>query len=106
MSRLRDELGDLLFQVVFHARLAEEAGEFDFAAVAAGIRDKLIRRHPHIFAERQSLDVAQLHVSWEAQKARERAAAGEHSVLSDVPRGTAGADARCQARQARAPRRL
>lgn len=86
MGRLRDELGDLLFQVVFHARMAEEAGQFDFAAVARGIRDKLIRRHPHIFAERRALDVAQLHVSWETQKAQERAAAGLHGVLSDVPR--------------------
>ncbi|MGH8169754.1 MAG: MazG nucleotide pyrophosphohydrolase domain-containing protein, partial [Steroidobacteraceae bacterium] len=46
--RLCDELGDLLFQVVFHARMAEEAGWFDFAAVASGIREKLIRRHPHV----------------------------------------------------------
>jgi MazG family protein len=86
LERLRDELGDLLFQVVFHALLAEEAGRFDFAAVARGIRDKLIRRHPHVFAEPQAIGVAQLHVSWEAQKARERAAAGIHGVLSDVPR--------------------
>jgi ATP diphosphatase len=86
LPRLRDELGDLLFQVVFHARMAEEAGQFDFADVARGICDKLIRRHPHIFAERKPVDVATLHVSWEAQKARERAAAGHHGVLSDVPR--------------------
>ena len=85
LARLRDELGDLLFQVVFHARMAEEAGQFDFAAVARGIRDKLIRRHPHIFEERRPVDVAQLHLSWESQKARERAAAGVHGVLSDVP---------------------
>lgn len=86
LDRLRDELGDLLFQVVFHARMAEEGGHFDFAAVARTIREKLIRRHPHIFAERRALDVAQLHVSWETQKAQERAAAGMHGVLSDVPR--------------------
>jgi ATP diphosphatase len=86
LTRLRDELGDLLFQVVFHARMAEEAGEFDFADVARSICDKLIRRHPHIFAERKEVDVAQLHVSWEAQKALERAQAGQHGVLSDVPR--------------------
>ncbi|HWW20838.1 MAG TPA: nucleoside triphosphate pyrophosphohydrolase [Steroidobacteraceae bacterium] len=86
LTRLRDELGDLLFQVVFHARMAEEAGKFDFADVARAICDKLIRRHPHIFAERKQLDVAQLHVSWEAQKALERAEAGHHGVLSDVPR--------------------
>lgn len=86
LTRLRDELGDLLFQVVFHARMAEEAGQFDFGDVARGICDKLTRRHPHIFAERKQVDVAALHVSWEAQKARERAEAGHHGVLSDVPR--------------------
>jgi len=95
LARLRDELGDLLFQVVFHARMAEEAGHFDFAAVARAIHDKLVRRHPHIFQptgptdagpmDAGPIDVAQLHVSWEAQKARERAAAGVHGVLSDVP---------------------
>jgi MazG family protein len=85
-ERLRDELGDLLFQVVFHARMAEEAGSFDFAGVARAICDKLIRRHPHIFADRQQLPVAQLHDVWEAQKARERADAGERGVLSGVPR--------------------
>jgi ATP diphosphatase len=85
LARLRDELGDLLFQVVFHARMAEEAGSFDFAAVARGIRDKLVRRHPHIFLEPREMDVSQLHVSWETQKARERAQAGMHGVLSDVP---------------------
>ncbi|MGH8143337.1 MAG: nucleoside triphosphate pyrophosphohydrolase [Steroidobacteraceae bacterium] len=84
-ERLRDELGDLLFQVVFHARIAEEQGRFDFAAVTRAIRDKLIRRHPHIFAEPRTVQVAELHTSWEAQKARERAAAGLHGVLSDVP---------------------
>ena len=48
---LRDELGDLLFQVVFHARMAEERGWFDFDAVATAIHDKLVRRHPHVFAD-------------------------------------------------------
>ncbi len=95
LARLRDELGDLLFQVVFHARMAEEAGHFDFAGVARGIHAKLVRRHPHIFQQpgpanpgsinSGPMDVAQLHVSWEAQKAHERAAAGMHGVLSDVP---------------------
>jgi nucleoside triphosphate diphosphatase len=85
-ARLRDELGDLLFQVVFHARMAEEQGLFDFAGVAAGIRDKLVRRHPHLFAEPREVAVADLHVSWEAQKARERAQGGSTGVLSDVPR--------------------
>jgi MazG family protein len=86
LGRLRDELGDLLFQVVFHARMAEEAGYFDFAAVARGIRDKLIRRHPHVFDTPRAVDVAQLHRAWESQKAHERAAAGVRGALSDVPR--------------------
>ncbi|HTT05588.1 MAG TPA: nucleoside triphosphate pyrophosphohydrolase [Steroidobacteraceae bacterium] len=85
-ARLRDELGDLLFQVVFHARMAEEQQLFDFAGVAAGIRDKLVRRHPHLFAEPREVAVADLHVSWEQQKARERAQSGLTGVLSDVPR--------------------
>jgi MazG family protein len=91
-QKLRDELGDLLFQVVFHARMAEEKGWFDFAAVARGIREKLIRRHPHVFEdEGLAADVGQLSKVWEEQKARERAeAAGEgatadHSALADVP---------------------
>ena len=85
---LRDELGDLLFQVVFHARMAEERGWFDFAAVAQGISDKLTRRHPHIFAG-VALAAEDLVRVWEEQKAEERAAAtatGEASVLGGVPR--------------------
>jgi tetrapyrrole methylase family protein/MazG family protein/ATP diphosphatase len=87
---LRDELGDLLFQVVFHARMAQERDWFDFADVAAAIRDKLVRRHPHVFgADPQALDGAALETLWEEQKARERAAgkegAAETSALADVP---------------------
>jgi nucleoside triphosphate diphosphatase len=91
-QKLRDELGDLLFQVVFHARMAEEKGWFDFAAVARGIHEKLVRRHPHVFEDQElAADVGQLSRIWEEQKARERAqAAGEeatadHSALADVP---------------------
>jgi MazG family protein len=86
LERLRDELGDLLFQVVLHARMAEELGRFDFADVTQGIRDKLVRRHPHVFAEPKRVDLPQLHLSWEAQKARERAAQGAQGALADVPR--------------------
>jgi ATP diphosphatase len=81
MLHLKDELGDLLFQVVFHAQMAREAGHFDFDAVAAAICDKLVRRHPHIFDGQAhgpgapSTAAAQL-ASWEDIKARERAAAG------------------------------
>jgi len=87
-QKLRDELGDLLFQVVFHARMAEEQGWFDFAAVARGIREKLIRRHPHVFGDRQpGTDARELSVIWEEQKASERAqSAADPSTLADVPR--------------------
>jgi nucleoside triphosphate diphosphatase len=87
-ERVRDELGDLLFQVVFHARLAEEQGQFDFAAVARGIREKLVRRHPHVFgalSEGRAIDAAGLHAAWEAHKEQERAAAGRRGTLADVP---------------------
>jgi ATP diphosphatase len=87
---LRDELGDLLFQVVFHARMAEERGWFNFADVTASIHDKLVRRHPHVFSEHpQALDGPALETLWEEQKARERADVKEGpadpSALADVP---------------------
>ena len=91
-AHLREELGDLLFQVVFHARMAEERGWFDFSAVADGIRDKLVRRHPHLFAG-ATLAPEDLVRVWEEQKAQERAASraqaaatGASEVLSGVPR--------------------
>jgi MazG family protein len=84
-AKLRDELGDLLFQVVFHAQLAQERGWFDFDGIARAIHDKLVRRHPHVFGAPP--------VAWEELKARERASAAadkdpqaEASVLADVPR--------------------
>jgi nucleoside triphosphate diphosphatase len=90
-TQLRDELGDLLFQVVFHARLAEERGWFNFADVASGIRAKLVRRHPHLFAG-AALAPQDLVRVWEEQKAGERAAtaaraaaAGRSAVLAGVP---------------------
>jgi nucleoside triphosphate diphosphatase len=70
-EQLREELGDLLFQVVFHARLAEERGWFGFAEVAEAIRAKLVRRHPHVFAGAPA-DPARLARDWETHKARER----------------------------------
>jgi len=91
-AHLREELGDLLFQVVFHARMAEERGWFDFSAVADGIRDKLVRRHPHLFAG-ATLAPEDLVRVWEEQKAQERAASraqaaatGASEVLAGVPR--------------------
>ncbi|HTY50167.1 MAG TPA: nucleoside triphosphate pyrophosphohydrolase [Steroidobacteraceae bacterium] len=91
-AKLRDELGDLLFQVVFHAQMAAERGWFDFEAVAHGIHDKLVRRHPHVFGpDREAAAGAHLYAAWEAQKARERAqdaaARGEAAgTLADVPK--------------------
>ncbi len=87
LEGLKDELGDLLLQVVFHARMAEEAGAFNFADVAEVICDKMVRRHPHVFAavEVESADAQTL--AWEEQKARERAAEGsgsDPSALSGV----------------------
>ena len=73
MAELRDELGDLLLQVVFHARMAEEQGLFDFGSVATTISDKMIRRHPHVFAGETVASTAAQTVSWESRKAEERA---------------------------------
>ena len=93
-TQLRDELGDLLFQVVFHAQMAQERGWFDFAQVASAIHEKLVRRHPHVFDGQGVGGDAELSRNWEEQKARERAAAGAASglgggvsALADVPRG-------------------
>lgn len=76
---LKDELGDLLLQVVFHARIAEEAGLFSFADVVGAICDKMVRRHPHVFGTAKVADAAAQTVAWEALKAEERAAAREGS---------------------------
>ncbi len=72
LDELREELGDLLFQVVFYARIAEEQGRFDFDQVAGGIADKMIRRHPHVFADADYRSEAELRHAWERQKHRER----------------------------------
>lgn len=84
-AALRDELGDLLFQVVFYARIGEEAGEFDLNDVASGIHDKLVRRHPHVFGEAEESDACSQERSWEAIKASERQRTGAESALDDVP---------------------
>jgi MazG family protein len=86
MGDLRDELGDLLLQVVYHAQMAREAGTFDFADVAGAIADKMIRRHPHVFAEASVRSADEQTQAWEAQKASERAAkaSGPVSVLDGV----------------------
>ena len=86
-QHLKEELGDLLLQVVLHARIAEEDNRFNLNAVAAGISDKLVRRHPHVFADAEARDSAAVRISWEAIKAQERsgakAAAVSESPLSD-----------------------
>jgi ATP diphosphatase len=84
-AALQDELGDLLFQVVYHARMAEEAGHFSFAEVAGSISNKMIRRHPHVFGEAPSRDVAGQVGAWEEQKSTERAARAETGTLAGVP---------------------
>jgi ATP diphosphatase len=83
-AQLKDELGDLLFQVVYHARLAEEQGWFNFHDVAQSITDKMVRRHPHVFGDAQARDAGAQSAAWEAQKAQERQARAETGVLDGV----------------------
>jgi nucleoside triphosphate diphosphatase len=85
MAALKDELGDLLFQVVFHARMAEEMGLFGFDDVAEAIADKMERRHPHVFGDVKIASVTAQNEAWEAHKAAERhASGGAESVLDGV----------------------
>lgn len=85
MPALKEELGDLLFQVAFHARMAEEQGAFDFADVAQALADKMIERHPHVFSEAgDGRSAEQQTVAWETLKAEKRAAKGAPSLLDDV----------------------
>jgi MazG family protein len=86
MKGLADELGDLLLQVVFHARMAEEAGHFRFHDVVEGLCEKLVRRHPHVFGDAKVTSSAEQTASWEAIKAAERAEARRSpDPLEDVP---------------------
>jgi MazG family protein len=87
-AAVRDELGDLLFQVVFQARIAQERGHFDFDAVAAAIAGKLERRHPHVFGTAKIADAAAQTLAWEVHKQAERSARGEgHGALDGVALG-------------------
>ncbi len=95
MTALKDELGDLLLQVVFHARMAEECGAFEFGDVVAAICEKMVRRHPHVFASDTVADAGQQRDAWERHKAAERAqrhaeaateTAAAPSVLDGVPK--------------------
>lgn len=90
LPALREELGDLLFQVVFHARMAEERGAFAFADVVRGLADKMVARHPHVFGDADRRDADAQIVAWEAMKAAERARKATAdpsppSALDDVP---------------------
>ena len=93
MAHLKDELGDLLFQVVFYAQMAKEQGNFDFHDIAAAITQKMIRRHPHVFGDQSGIDSADAQtVNWEALKEQERKTKAEsveerHGVLDDVSHG-------------------
>jgi len=82
MDPLRDELGDLLFQVVFYAQMAREIGAFDFEAVAEGVCDKMVRRHPHVFGGSEIESAAAQTEAWEAHKAAERARKGDDATAS------------------------
>lgn len=86
MQDLRKELGDLLFQVVFHAQMGSETGDFDFKSVTEGINQKLIRRHPHLFGTPEQIAAGHQPGAWEAFKAEERGASnGSSSSLDDMP---------------------
>lgn len=85
VDNLREELGDLLFNIVFHARIAEENGQFDFDDVAQGITDKMRRRHPHVFGEDRDREFsdAELSQQWQAMKQQEKAARGDAPAPAD-----------------------
>lgn len=86
MPHMREELGDVLIQVVFHAQLAEEAGHFDFDAVAQEVNEKLIRRHPHVFGENRLETSEQVLVQWDAIKAQEKGGQKKkESVFKELP---------------------
>ena len=89
LPALKDELGDLLLQVVFHAQMAAEQGAFGFDDVVTAIADKMVRRHPHVFADARFADAREQTATWEQIKRAERAAAGEQddSALAGISRG-------------------
>lgn len=84
-NALKDELGDLLLQVVFHARMAEEAGDFAFADVVAAICDKMVRRHPHVFGDAVVEDADAQTRAWDAHKRRERGNADDSALAGVAP---------------------
>ena len=86
-AALCDELGDLLLQVVFHARIAEEEGSFTLADIARSVSNKMISRHPHVFGDESKPDMARQRQQWEEIKQAERAAKGQNGVLDGIPAG-------------------
>ncbi len=89
MADLKDELGDLLFQVVFHAQMASEQGSFTFEDVHGSVCDKMQRRHPHVFADVKVDDAEHQTRVWEDYKTQERKQKGEHSLMDGIPAGMA-----------------
>ena len=107
-EHVEEELGDLLFQVIFYAQLGKEEGRFDFDSVVSGITAKLLRRHPHVFKDGQlegviedRTSMATIKANWEKTKAEERADRSQTSIMDDVP-ATLGALSRAQKLQKRA----
>ncbi|MBT4884373.1 MAG: nucleoside triphosphate pyrophosphohydrolase, partial [Glaciecola sp.] len=87
-QHIKEELGDLLFQVVFYAQLGQEQGWFDFDDVAQGMCDKLIRRHPHVFTDQSALTADQVEAQWDAIKQTEKAGLPiPTSILANIPTG-------------------
>ena len=87
MDDLKNELGDLLFQVVFHAQMAAENKQFDFVDVVNEINNKLVRRHPHVFADDKTRDAAKLHSDWEKHKKKERSQKGQSAEKQNEKHG-------------------
>jgi ATP diphosphatase len=107
-EHMEEELGDLLFQVIFYAQLGKEEGRFDFDSIVSGITAKLLRRHPHVFKDGElegviedRTSMATIKANWEKTKAEERAGRSQTSVMDDVP-ATLGALSRAQKLQKRA----
>ncbi len=87
LKALRSELGDLLLQIVFHAQIASESGEFDIEDVARSINEKLVHRHPHVFGEVQVADASEVLVNWEKLKLEEQENSQRSSALDGIPAG-------------------
>ena len=87
LLELKDELGDLLFQIIFYAQLGKEQQLFNFDDIVAAICDKLVRRHPHVFANSEVFSEEQLKANWEEQKATERKQKSKTNTLDDIPHG-------------------